>query len=175
MLGESRLYSEKGCMPAAHILSCVVLPCVQPLLFLLRGFRSHRTIAYLLFVQLRAFALDLGGSTLEDPTDLEIVVVDQNDNRPAFLQDVFRGRILEGAIPGEVGAQPHPRGGPSEGPNPRIPYNQRTRDIAFPSPTSVLDWHARILRSTAELAIQRLSKRLGVRKPSLTLLMSVLI
>ncbi|XP_036044964.1 cadherin-15 [Onychomys torridus] len=50
--------------------------------------------------RLRAFALDLGGSTLEEPTDLEIVVVDQNDNRPAFLQDVFRGRILEGAIPG---------------------------------------------------------------------------
>ncbi|GAB1293764.1 Cadherin-15 [Apodemus speciosus] len=34
------------------------------------------------------------------PTDLEIVVVDQNDNRPAFLQDVFRGRIPEGTIPG---------------------------------------------------------------------------
>jgi hypothetical protein len=122
VLGESRLYSEKGCMPAAHIPSRVLLTCAQPLLFLLRGFRSHRTIAYLLFVQLRAFALDLGGSTLEDPTDLEIVVVDQNDNRPAFLQDVFRGRILEGAIPGEVGAQPHPKGGASEGPNPRIPY-----------------------------------------------------
>lgn len=64
----------------------------------------------LLFGQLRAFALDLGGSTLEEPTDLEIVVVDQNDNRPVFLQDVFRGRILEGAIPGEVGAQTPPMG-----------------------------------------------------------------
>lgn len=82
------------------------------MLFLLCGFRSHRDIAHPLFVQLRAFALDLGGSTLEDPTDLEIVVVDQNDNRPAFLQDVFRGRILEGAIPGEVGTQPHPGGEP---------------------------------------------------------------
>ncbi|CAH7048396.1 cadherin-15 [Phodopus roborovskii] len=50
--------------------------------------------------RLRAFALDLGGSTLEEPTDLEIVVVDQNDNRPVFLQDVFRGHILEGSIPG---------------------------------------------------------------------------
>ncbi|KAM4833580.1 cadherin-15 isoform 2-T2 [Thomomys bottae] len=50
--------------------------------------------------RLRAFALDLGGSTLEDPTDLEIVVVDQNDNRPAFLQEVFLGRVLEGAAPG---------------------------------------------------------------------------
>ncbi|XP_076772118.1 cadherin-15 isoform X2 [Arvicanthis niloticus] len=60
---------------------------------------NHKRLPYPL-VQLRAFALDLGGSTLEDPTDLEIVVVDQNDNRPVFLQDVFRGRILEGAIPG---------------------------------------------------------------------------
>uniref|UniRef100_A0A8C6R7I0 Cadherin-15 n=1 Tax=Nannospalax galili TaxID=1026970 RepID=A0A8C6R7I0_NANGA len=50
--------------------------------------------------RLRAFALDLGGSTLEDPTDLEIVVVDQNDNRPTFLQDVFTGHVLEGAVPG---------------------------------------------------------------------------
>ncbi|XP_060247813.1 cadherin-15 isoform X2 [Meriones unguiculatus] len=55
--------------------------------------------------RLRAFALDLGGSTLEDPTDLEIVVVDQNDNRPAFTQDVFRGHILEGAIPGTLVAR----------------------------------------------------------------------
>ncbi|KAM9191586.1 cadherin-15 [Dugong dugon] len=50
--------------------------------------------------RLRAFALDLGGSTLEDPTDLEIVVVDQNDNRPVFQQEVFTGRVLEGTAPG---------------------------------------------------------------------------
>uniref|UniRef100_A0A8C9PCL2 Cadherin 15 n=1 Tax=Spermophilus dauricus TaxID=99837 RepID=A0A8C9PCL2_SPEDA len=50
--------------------------------------------------RLRAFALDLGGSTLEDPTDLEILVVDQNDNRPVFLQEAFTGHVLEGAAPG---------------------------------------------------------------------------
>ncbi|XP_076989406.1 cadherin-15 [Tamandua tetradactyla] len=50
--------------------------------------------------RLRAFALDLGGSTLEDPTDLEIVVVDQNDNRPVFREEVFTGHVLEGAAPG---------------------------------------------------------------------------
>ncbi|XP_036849840.2 cadherin-15 isoform X1 [Manis javanica] len=50
--------------------------------------------------RLRAFALDLGGSTLEEPTDLEIVVVDQNDNRPVFLQEVFTGLVPEGAAPG---------------------------------------------------------------------------
>ncbi|XP_068006997.1 cadherin-15 [Melanerpes formicivorus] len=50
--------------------------------------------------QLKAFALDLGGVTLEDPTDLEIIVVDQNDNRPLFRQDVFTGHVVEGAEPG---------------------------------------------------------------------------
>ncbi|NWT11330.1 CAD15 protein, partial [Vireo altiloquus] len=50
--------------------------------------------------RLRAFALDLGGVTLEDPTDLEIIVVDQNDNRPLFRQDVFTGHVVEGAEPG---------------------------------------------------------------------------
>lgn len=60
--------------------------------------------------QLKAFALDLGGSTLEDPTDLEIVVVDQNDNRPAFLQEMFVGRVLEGAAPGEAAGTRQRRG-----------------------------------------------------------------
>ncbi|NXX13626.1 CAD15 protein, partial [Podargus strigoides] len=50
--------------------------------------------------RLKAFALDLGGVTLEDPTDLEIIVVDQNDNRPLFRQDVFTGSVVEGAEPG---------------------------------------------------------------------------
>ncbi|XP_045149673.1 cadherin-15 [Echinops telfairi] len=50
--------------------------------------------------RLRAFALDQGGATLEEPTDLEIVVVDQNDNRPVFLQEVFTGRVPEGSAPG---------------------------------------------------------------------------
>ncbi|NWY37662.1 CAD15 protein, partial [Sylvia atricapilla] len=74
--------------------------------------------------RLRAFALDLGGVTLEEPTDLEIIVVDQNDNRPLFRQDVFTGRVVEGAEPGGsssrgwaggAGAAPcrHPPGAPA--------------------------------------------------------------
>ncbi|XP_062997204.1 cadherin-15 [Elgaria multicarinata webbii] len=50
--------------------------------------------------RLKAFALDLGGMPLEDPTDLEIVVMDQNDNRPLFRQGVFTGHVVEGAVPG---------------------------------------------------------------------------
>ncbi|XP_070617864.1 LOW QUALITY PROTEIN: cadherin-15 [Erythrolamprus reginae] len=50
--------------------------------------------------RLKAFALDLGGVPLEEPTDLEILVLDQNDNRPVFRQDVFMGQVVEGAKPG---------------------------------------------------------------------------
>ncbi|XP_053305167.1 cadherin-15 isoform X2 [Spea bombifrons] len=52
--------------------------------------------------KLRAFAVDSGGVTLEEPTDLEIVVIDQNDNRPVFSQRVFHGHVLEGAVPGTL-------------------------------------------------------------------------
>ncbi|XP_028595828.2 cadherin-15 [Podarcis muralis] len=50
--------------------------------------------------RLRAFALDLSGVPLEDPTDLEILVMDQNDNRPLFRQAVFAGHVVEEAPPG---------------------------------------------------------------------------
>ncbi|XP_063801604.1 cadherin-15 [Pseudophryne corroboree] len=52
--------------------------------------------------KLCAFALDSDGIPLEDPTDLQIVVLDQNDNRPVFLQTVFKGYVLENAIPGTL-------------------------------------------------------------------------
>ena len=32
--------------------------------------------------------------------------MDQNDNRPVFRQEVFTGRVLEGAVPGEPGGVP---------------------------------------------------------------------
>lgn len=84
-----------------------------------------------MFEQLRAFALDLGGSTLEDPTDLEIVVVDQNDNRPAFLQEAFTGHVLEGAAPGETGRRPRAgrgcREGLCEARNPGCPSSKNFR------------------------------------------------
>ena len=40
---------------------------------------------------------------LQATTDLEIIVVDQNDNRPLFRHDVFTGRVVEGAAPGGAG------------------------------------------------------------------------
>ncbi|XP_078524428.1 cadherin-15 [Lissotriton helveticus] len=50
--------------------------------------------------KLRAFAVDLDGELIEDPTDLEIVVVDQNDNRPVFTNSNITGHVPEGSTPG---------------------------------------------------------------------------
>lgn len=49
---------------------------------------------------LKAFALSPSGERLENPTTIEIVVLDQNDNRPAFTQSQFTGTVPEFSIPG---------------------------------------------------------------------------
>lgn len=54
----------------------------------------------LLSVQLKAFALSPSGERLENPTTIEIVVLDQNDNRPVFTQSQFVGTVSEFSIPG---------------------------------------------------------------------------
>lgn len=54
----------------------------------------------LVSVQLKAFALSPSGERLENPTTIEIVVLDQNDNRPVFTQSQFVGTVSEFSIPG---------------------------------------------------------------------------
>ncbi|XP_029702106.1 cadherin-15 [Takifugu rubripes] len=49
---------------------------------------------------LKAFALSPSGERLENPTTIEIVVLDQNDNRPVFTQSQFVGTVSEFSIPG---------------------------------------------------------------------------
>ncbi|XP_028257825.1 cadherin-15 [Parambassis ranga] len=49
---------------------------------------------------LKAFALSPSGERLENPTTIEIVVLDQNDNRPAFTKSQFVGSVPEFSIPG---------------------------------------------------------------------------
>ncbi|XP_062238122.1 cadherin-15 [Platichthys flesus] len=49
---------------------------------------------------LKAFALSPSGERLENPTTIEIVVLDQNDNRPAFIQSEFVGAVSEFSVPG---------------------------------------------------------------------------
>lgn len=51
-------------------------------------------------VQLKAFALSPSGQRLENPTTIEIVVLDQNDNKPVFTQSQFVGTVSEFSVPG---------------------------------------------------------------------------
>ncbi|XP_053722049.1 cadherin-15-like [Synchiropus splendidus] len=49
---------------------------------------------------LKVYALSPSGELLETPTTIEIVVVDMNDNRPAFTQKEFSGSVPELSVPG---------------------------------------------------------------------------
>lgn len=49
---------------------------------------------------LKAFALSPSGERLENPTTIEIMVLDQNDNRPAFTKKQFEGSVPEFSVPG---------------------------------------------------------------------------
>ncbi|NXD74769.1 CADHK protein, partial [Eolophus roseicapillus] len=50
--------------------------------------------------QLFSHAVSENGKPVEEPMEIIITVTDQNDNKPQFTQEVFRGSVLEGALPG---------------------------------------------------------------------------
>lgn len=50
--------------------------------------------------QLRAHAVDINGNQMEPPIDLYIYVIDMNDNRPEFKNQVYNGSVAEGSKPG---------------------------------------------------------------------------
>ncbi|XP_072278612.1 cadherin-13 [Pyxicephalus adspersus] len=52
------------------------------------------------FYQLRVETIDESGKTIEGPVDLEVVVIDQNDNRPIFKEGPYIGHVLEGSPTG---------------------------------------------------------------------------
>uniref|UniRef100_A0A2I3TI08 Cadherin 1 n=1 Tax=Pan troglodytes TaxID=9598 RepID=A0A2I3TI08_PANTR len=51
-------------------------------------------------VQLFSHAVSSNGNAVEDPMEILITVTDQNDNKPEFTQEVFKGSVMEGALPG---------------------------------------------------------------------------
>lgn len=53
------------------------------------------------FSQLRAHAVDMNGNQVENPIDLYIYVIDMNDNRPEFQNQVYNGSVAEGSKPGK--------------------------------------------------------------------------
>ncbi|MED6252092.1 Cadherin-4 [Ataeniobius toweri] len=50
-------------------------------------------------LQLRAHAVDMNGNQVENPIDLYIYVIDMNDNRPEFQNQVYNGSVAEGSKP----------------------------------------------------------------------------
>ena len=44
----------------------------------------------------------MNGNKVENPIDLYIYVIDMNDNRPEFLNQVYNGSVDEGSKPGEM-------------------------------------------------------------------------
>lgn len=43
----------------------------------------------------------MNGNKVENPIDLYIYVIDMNDNRPEFVNQVYNGSVDEGSKPGE--------------------------------------------------------------------------
>lgn len=43
----------------------------------------------------------MNGNQVENPIDLYIYVIDMNDNRPEFQNQVYNGSVPEGSKPGE--------------------------------------------------------------------------
>lgn len=43
----------------------------------------------------------MNGNKVENPIDLYIYVIDMNDNRPEFLNQLYNGSVDEGSKPGE--------------------------------------------------------------------------
>lgn len=79
--------------------------------------------------QLFSHAVSANGQPMEDPMEIIITVMDQNDNKPVFTKQLFVGYIEENAKPGargwgwgavgpRAGAAPgrrrHPRGSSRE-------------------------------------------------------------
>uniref|UniRef100_A0A8C8RYQ0 Cadherin domain-containing protein n=1 Tax=Pelusios castaneus TaxID=367368 RepID=A0A8C8RYQ0_9SAUR len=50
--------------------------------------------------RLSSHAVSENGEPVEEPMEIIITVTDQNDNKPQFTQEVFKGSVLEGALPG---------------------------------------------------------------------------
>uniref|UniRef100_A0A2K5IP16 Cadherin domain-containing protein n=1 Tax=Colobus angolensis palliatus TaxID=336983 RepID=A0A2K5IP16_COLAP len=49
--------------------------------------------------ELFGHAVSENGASVEDPMNISIIVTDQNDHKPKFTQDTFRGSVLEGVLP----------------------------------------------------------------------------
>ncbi|KAM4017828.1 EP-cadherin-like isoform 2-T2 [Anomaloglossus baeobatrachus] len=49
---------------------------------------------------LKSHAVSSSGQSVEEPMDIIVEVIDQNDNKPKFTEDIFQGSVKEGVPPG---------------------------------------------------------------------------
>lgn len=68
-------------------------------------------------LQLFSHAVSENGKPVEEPMEIIVTVTDQNDNKPQFTQEVFRGSVPEGALPGRP-----PCRGKALHPTSRVPW-----------------------------------------------------
>lgn len=54
-----------------------------------------------MLIQLFVETTDISGKTLEGPVPLEVIVIDQNDNRPIFREGPYIGHVMEGSPTGK--------------------------------------------------------------------------
>lgn len=52
------------------------------------------------YAQLKAHAVAEGSGNAETPMDIIVKVIDQNDNKPTFVQDTFVGEVAENSPKG---------------------------------------------------------------------------
>uniref|UniRef100_UPI00358EE7AE cadherin-15 n=1 Tax=Myxine glutinosa TaxID=7769 RepID=UPI00358EE7AE len=94
--GDGVLYSIKGPGVDQPPLGIFSIDHTTGRVFLQRTLDREERDRY----QITAYALDHSGTTLETPVELDIVVLDQNDNRPVFNGTHFFGSVPENSEPG---------------------------------------------------------------------------
>jgi len=53
-------------------------------------------------MQFLAHAVADGAGTGEEPMEINVRVIDQNDNKPVFSQDTYLGEVAEASVKGTV-------------------------------------------------------------------------
>lgn len=53
-------------------------------------------------MQLQVEITDVSGKSIEGPVPLDIIIIDQNDNRPIFREGPYIGHVMEGSPTGKL-------------------------------------------------------------------------
>lgn len=81
----------------------------------------------------------MNGNQVENPIDLYIFVIDMNDNRPEFKNQVYNGSVDEGSKPGKDASCRAGPGRPTRALSPGVFRLQRRRAVAeAPSRTGLI-------------------------------------